>query len=276
MVAQNIALPNLRKLFIPDPGYLSAECDLSGADAQVVAWEADDADLKAAFRAGLKLHIKNSRDLFPEKTKDLTDAELKAQDHPGGIYHDIKRAVHGTNYGGSAWALATIIKWPVSRAEEFQERWFFLHPGIKEWHRRTERWLNGSQCWRCNTLVTEALPRCTKCNASLGRTVRNAFGYRRIYFDRIDGLLPEALAWVPQSTVAINTERGMLLVEETYPFLQILLQVHDSIVFQIPKSYRHILPDIQSTLNTVITPYPDPLQIPWGLASSDKSWGDCV
>ena len=53
MVAQNIILPNIRKFIVPDPGYLIVDADLSGADAQVVAWEADDADLKEAFRDGV-------------------------------------------------------------------------------------------------------------------------------------------------------------------------------------------------------------------------------
>ena len=59
MVAQTIALPNVRKIFIPDPGYLIGEVDLSGAEAQVVAWAAGDEDLKKAFRAGINVHIKN-------------------------------------------------------------------------------------------------------------------------------------------------------------------------------------------------------------------------
>ena len=46
MVAQSIPLPNIRKIFIPDPVYILIDSDLAGADAQVVAWEADDEDLK--------------------------------------------------------------------------------------------------------------------------------------------------------------------------------------------------------------------------------------
>ena len=52
----SIRLPNVRKLFITDPGYVMYEADLKGADAQVVAWEAEDDDLKAAFRAGVDIH----------------------------------------------------------------------------------------------------------------------------------------------------------------------------------------------------------------------------
>lgn len=62
--AEKLVLPNVRKLIIPDPGYAIYEADLAGADAQVVAWEAEDDDLKSAFRAGLDVHSKNAEDMW--------------------------------------------------------------------------------------------------------------------------------------------------------------------------------------------------------------------
>ena len=61
-----MSLPNVRELFLPDPDHVMFECDLKGADAQVVAWEADDEDLKAAFRAGIDVHSKNAKDIFDD------------------------------------------------------------------------------------------------------------------------------------------------------------------------------------------------------------------
>ena len=270
MVAVNIRLPNIRKMFIPDPGFTIVDMDLSGADAQVVAWEAEDDDLKEAFRKGLKVHIKNSRDLFPEETKDLSDEELKAT----RLYKEVKTAVHGFNYGASPKTIASRLKWKVAKATEFREKWFYLHPGIPRWHRRLERHLQGRECWWCRTRQDELGSRCRECGRHLGRTIRNAFGYRRIYFDRIDGILPQALAWIPQSTVALVTTRALLIIEKEFPFVQLLLQVHDSIVFQIPFAYEGELPRIKERLDQIEVPYPDPLRIPWGIGKSRKSWGD--
>lgn len=272
MVAKTIELPNIRKFFIPDPGHEIADADLSGADAQVVAWEAEDEDLKNAFRKGLKLHIKNARDVFPEKTRGLSDDALKAQDHPGGLYYACKRGVHGTNYGGKARTISAACGWTIHETELFQRRWFSIHPGIKAWHTRTERLLQGIQCWRCWSLRCEK-GRCLDCNTRVGRTVGNKFGYRRVYFDRIESVLPEALAWVPQSTVAVVTEQGMCNVDENLPWVELLLQVHDSTVFQYPIPRRKDLGEVLNQL-TVPVPYDDPLVIPWGLATSRKSWGD--
>lgn len=265
--------PNMRRAFIPDPGYELGEFDLGGADAQVVAWEAKDEDLKTAFRAGLKLHIKNCRDLYPERTRDMTDEELKALDHAGGLYHNAKRRVHGTNYGGTPRTFVAKLRTSLAEEEEFHERWFHLHPGIKEWHNRTNRQLNGLQCWRCDTLTAGARI-CPKCGAITGRTVGNKFGYRIVYFDRPHELFTKALAWKPQSTVAINTNKGALAIRKHCPWVELLLQVHDSLICQWPIRYSDRIGEIKQALHTVTVPYADPLTIPWGLKLSRKSWGD--
>lgn len=252
MVATTVSLPNVRKLFVPDPGHVIAEADLSGADAQVVAYEAEDEDLKDAFRKGLKLHIKNARDVFPEMTEGLSDLDLKGLDYPGGIYHDCKRAVHATNYGGKPPTIAAVNHWPVSHAERFQHRWFSLHPGILDWHNRVEHDLHST------------------------RTVRNKFGYRIVYFDRLDRLLPEALAWVPQSTVAHVCVQGAIKLRKEVSWCTILMQVHDSLIFQYPIRYHSQREEIGHALNSITVPYDDPLQIPWSFSYSHKSWGDCV
>lgn len=255
-----VALPNIRKMFIPDPGYTIFDADLSGADAQVVAWEADDQDLKEAFRKGMKIHAKNAEDIFG---KEFTEApgDIKQKSTPKGkLYDQCKRGVHATNYGASARTLSLTpeIAWPLRRCEDFQRLWFHLHPGIKGWHNRTELLLRTQ------------------------RRAVNAFGYRRIYYDRLDSVFPEALAWVPQSTVALVTFYGALAVEDAglagnkpgFP-VEFLLQVHDSLVFQIRTPLvREVLPLVKKALHVTV-PYPDPLVIPWGLSSSTVSWGDC-
>lgn len=249
---EKLILPNVRKLFLPDPGQVILDCDLQGADAQVVAWEAEDEELKDLFRKGLKLHIVNARAIFPDKTKGMSDEALKATDRHGGIYHDAKRGVHAANYGVSARTLASTLGWTTIEAERFINRWFSLHPGILRWQRRTDAALKAT------------------------KSVTNAFGFRITYFDRIDNLLPQALAWIPQSTVALICSMATNRVRLELPWVQNLLQVHDSLVMQIFEEYlnRHRLLKLRETL-IIPVPYPDPLIIPFTLSYSAKSWGDC-
>lgn len=237
-------MPNVKKLFIPDEGYEIADVDLAGADAQVVAWEAGDEELKAAFRAGVKIHAVNAKTIFGG------DAGPDGKKEP--YYTYAKQGVHATNYGAWPKTVAAHLGITVREAERFQKIWFEAHPKIKLWHQRVE-----------NLLMTK-------------RMAINAFGYRIIYLGRLDKLLNEALAWGPQSSVAIVSLRGLTRVDRTMPEVDVLIQVHDSLVLQWPRHLRStILPKLQQTLAEPI-PYPDPLTIQYGLKISTKSWGDCV
>lgn len=239
-------LPNVRKLIIPDPGHLIADADLSGADAQVVAWEAGDEDLKDAFKKGLKIHIKNATDMLGEEFTSLQPESGPWKQ----IYASMKAFVHGVNYGEQDRTLAITQGWPIALAHKRRLRWLGLHPAISAWHQRVQFGLEKNN------------------------TIRNAYGFHRIFFDRPGTSFTNALAWGPQSTVAITCTRGALQLRERLPWVQILLQVHDSLVFQFPRSRIRDVPLIREALLNPI-PYADPLTIPWGLALSPRSWGEC-
>jgi DNA polymerase I-like protein with 3'-5' exonuclease and polymerase domains/uracil-DNA glycosylase len=241
--ATTMVMPNMRELFIPDPGYDICEIDLAGADAQVVAWECDDASLKAAFRAGLKIHVVNNKQMYGA----LAGADGKAEPY----YTRIKQGVHLTNYCGKAATMASTLNIPVAEAEKFQARWFSLHPNIPKWHTQILTELQGT------------------------RSVKNIFGFRRVYFDRIEELLAEAVAWKPQSTIGLLINRiwRRLATSKELAELEVLLQVHDSLVFQYPTARRaEYLPIIRDLVRVPI-PYADPLTIALGLKQGTKSWG---
>lgn len=237
------ALPNIRKSFVPDPGFRLYDVDQSGADAQVVAWEAEDEDLKEAFRAGLKIHHKNAEDMWGARYTQANDHDKSV------LYRQIKAGVHGTNYGAAARTIAITLGWTVHEADLFQKRWFDIHPGIPKWHARVQK------------------------SISETRSVANAFGYSIKYFDRIDSVFTQALAWIPQSTVALVTAKAMVALEKAHPEVILLLQVHDSVIFQRPAVLHNTIHLIKPTLEIPV-PYPDPLIIPWEVKSSTQSWGD--
>lgn len=241
---KDFPLPNLRRLFIPDEGMCMGEFDLPQADARVVAWESGDHSLMELFRDPTRhLHKENAKLLFgyvPEKS-DIN-------------YYYAKQGVHLTNYGGTPAVLAKTLNITIKEAERFQDRYFAEHRPIKAWHNRTFMEL------------------------STRRYVENIFGFRRFYFDRIEGLLKEALAWIPQSTVGISTDLAMLNIVE-HPDairlgIQFLQQGHDSALFQWPlRLTNYVVPWIKERIKVTL-PYKEPLVFEGGLKISDKSWGD--
>lgn len=254
MVAKTIELPNIKKCFIPDPGYMIADSDLKQADAQIVAWEANDEELKYIFRNKLDLHLANAERLFNLgiELDDLHDEE-KVTKYKKDFSHErdmAKRGVHLTNYLGTVPTCATALGVTRKVAEDFQKRWFVEHPGIRDWHDRVE-----------DSLMTD-------------RTVRNAFGYRHVYFDRIETCLRNAVAWIPQSTVALIISKAMIALG-TERCIQLLMQIHDSTISQFPVAMEVVaLRKIKRAMEQTV-PYEDPLVIPADVKVSTKSWGDC-
>ena len=241
-------IPNVRKLVIPDIGFEIASIDLSGADAQAVAWEADDEDLKTAFRAKVKVHAHNAKAMWPTICK--TGFEQP--------YYDlIRTGVHLVNYCGKDKTLAAALGCPVHEATRFKDMWFRLHPGILAWHER----------------IQDQLMRT--------RMVSNKFGYRRFYFERVADILPEAIAWIGQSNTACVCNKAFVAAKAERQLIkdlqiQFLIQVHDELVFQYPIRYREQVLKALKPIVHIPVPYDDPLTIPWGLKTSTVSWGDCV
>ena len=234
-------------MFIPDPGYTIIDADLAKADAQIVAWEAGDEKLKQIFREGEDIHTENAIDIFRCKRKDVN---IGGQNSPR---QKAKVGVHAVNYWVKVKTLAAELNITIKEADEFIKRWFAAHPEIKEWQERT--WLQ--------LLET--------------RTTTNPFGFKRYWFEKLnkDTLLPDALAWTPQSTVALVINKGMINLYENCPEVQLLLQVHDSLVFQ---TLTELLPNLYSKIHKqmlITIPYEDPLTIQVGMKASTISWGDC-
>lgn len=245
---RTIRKPRVREIFIPDPGYVLYDCDLSGADARVVAWEADEPELKAAFKGGMDVHNFTAEQLFGEGFTKAPGTNKTGR--KGIIRKKSKIAVHLSNYGGKPPTLALSNNWTIQEATTFQTKYFNRFPRIREWHRRTEETLQTS------------------------RRIGNKFGFRIPFFDRPSNCFTDALAWTPQSTVALATYYAALQVEARWPQVEMLLQVHDSLVFQVPKADPIDTNELRRTLEVVI-PYDDPLVMPWTIAVSDKSWGEC-
>lgn len=251
------SLPNLRAMFIPDPGFTFFDGDLDRADLQVVAWEANDAMLKEALRRGVDIHLLNAFILKmkePPPMDELVEGHPRYPDHRGPLKLEREFAkvfCHGTNYVGSAATMAAHTGRLIHEVDRAQKIWFGAHPGIKDLHKRTEYQI-------------------TKF-----RFVENRFGYRWYIFDRIEQMLPEAVAWIPQSTVSIVINKIWTQLYDNVPEAQVLLQIHDALAGQFRTSQKQLVLEKIKKHSTVVVPYEDPLIIPFSVKTSEKSWGDC-
>lgn len=238
-----LELPNVRSLFIPDPGMTFFDIDLSSADLRIVVWESDEPEFKAMLKEGLDPYTEIAKEFYNDRT--ITKKDPRRQ--------TFKSFAHGTNYLGTAKGLAERLGLGVHEAEKTQKWYFGRFPKIKKWQ---------------DDLKDQVYKR---------RMVQNVFGYRCYFFDRIEGtIFNQAAAWIPQSTVACLINRAYVKIYEELPDVQVLLQVHDSLAGQFPThlgdwAVKQIVSKAEIEL-----PYPgDPLVIPVGVKTSNRSWGDC-
>lgn len=249
--------PNIREIFIPDPGYTWFDMDLERADLFVVCWEAGDELLKTAMRLGVDIHLLNAFVMSGKEPPDmleLVESHPKYPDHKGPMKHArefAKTFCHGTNYGGGPRTMAGHTGRTIHEIDRAQKIWFGAHPGIKTWHERVQK---------------QVMSR---------RYVENKFGNRWYIFDRPDGILPEAIAWIPQSTVSVVINKIWENIHREAPEIQVLMQVHDSLPGQFPTELHDYCIGRLQELSKILIPYEDPLVIPTKISTSTRSWGHC-
>ena len=237
-----LELPNLRGLFIPDSGNTFFDIDLDSADLRIMCWEADEGEMKAMVAEGKKVYVEVMKEYY--KDQSMTKASPQ--------YGMFKSFCHGTHYLGTAKGLAERLGLLVAESDKLQKWYFGKFPKIKKYQDDI------------------------KDQVSKRRYVENIFGYRCYFLDRIEGtIFNQAIAWIPQSSVACLINRAYVSIAETLPDVEILLQVHDSLAGQFPShlgdwAIREIVKRAEIAL-----PYSDPLTIPVGVKTSKVSWGEC-
>lgn len=223
---QNIT-GELRRMFIADPGYKLVYVDLEQAESRAVGFLChelfgDDSYLDACESGDLhtlvcKLVWRNlpwTGDL--KKDKEIAEQPF----YRIFSYRDMsKRGGHGTNYYGKPPTMSKHLKVAKELIESFQNSYFGAFPGIRDWHK-----------WTSAELMKSAV-------------LTTPLGRRRIFFSRPndDATLRQAIAYTPQSFIGDLLNYIMYLVWERFPQAQLLLQVHDCIVLQIPEDQENEL-----------------------------------
>lgn len=241
---EDYMLPNIRKLFIPDPGHTFFDIDLDSADLRIVTWESDCKWMKEHFANGRKPYVEVMKEYY-------RNPSMNKNSHPKE-YAMFKSLCHGTNYLGTAEGIAPRIGLLVHETERIQRWYFGLAPEIRKWQDDIKRQVSGRHY------------------------VQNIFGYRNYFFDKIEGtIFNQAVAWIPQSTVACIINRAYVNICRNLKEVQVLMQVHDSLAGQFPNHFgewalRRIVEESE-----IVLPYAEPLIVPVGVVSSKESWGAC-
>jgi len=210
---------NVRELFLPDEGQVLVEADLSQAEARVVAALANDTALLERWTdPAFDVHTWTAAHIYNKDPTDVTKSERFLG----------KVARHALNYGMgwktflanvNADADTTGVSITAAEAKRIVAAYHRLHPSLESWWRRVGDHLD-SHGW-----ISTVYHR------------RRTFFGRRRGDKRLDEVHKEAIAFEPQSTVADLLNHGLLVWWDNYEgkIGQLLMQVHDSIVTQVPR-----------------------------------------
>jgi DNA polymerase-1 len=213
---QNIT-PELRRMFVADPGYKLCGIDLEQAESREVGWLCGtlfgDWRYLDACEGG-DLHTTTARLIWPGLgwTGGKADRDIAERNfYREFSYRDMsKKGAHGSNYLGTPWTMARHLKVPVALMESFHEKYFTAFPAIARWH----RWV-AEQIQRHGVLTTP-------------------FGRRRQFFGRPDddATLRKAIAFGPQSSTGDRLNLGLWRIWKHVPEVELLAQVHDALYVQ--------------------------------------------
>lgn len=266
---------DLRSIMIPDPGMKFGNLDLEQGDARnvgAICWNlfADEDEAKA----GAYLNACESGDLHtavcrmawinlpwtedPKKNKAIAEQIAYRQDS----YRQLaKKLGHGTNYYGTPTTMARHTKVARPTIEEFQRAYFAAFPAIGSYDRDLRK-----RTWHSH--IANELRN--------SGTLTTLFGRRRKFWGRADddSTLREAIAFAPQSMTADEIDLGLLSLWRSNR-VQLLLQVHDSILFQYPEEQENeIIPWALETLKQYLTLKKDRRFVVPTEAKVGFNWGD--
>ena len=220
----------VRSMFIPDPPKLFVYADLERAESLVVAHLTQDPEMLRVHGPGIDAHKELAARLFQKPIEEITKDERyigKRTRHAGNYMMGPRTFMTQVNKDANKTGVAITY----SQAKEYIQLYKDTHPFLQRWWADVER-----QLWK-------------------DRTLYNLLGRRRIFYGHIKGIIPEAVAFNPQSTVGDTLNVALLNLDgvqtryiteldlweqyrewaaelKEYGY-ESLMQVHDAVGFQI-------------------------------------------
>lgn len=252
---------DLRSMFVPDPGYILVEPDLSGAEARVVAVLARDEKLQQIFRYDLDIHRITTGWIDANCPDDLLEEffNVARKFELGRLPEDYERLLELKR------KITGILK-SIIDDERRQVGKKFRHAGHYDMGKREAARQTGYSEWKTKQILDKfhatnpnirgvfhkEIQECLRDN---NRILISPHGRRRQFLNRWgDELFKEAYADIPQATVSDHLKFQARVIERRAQWIQILAESHDSFLAQIPiphsdQAFRIIKEELEIPIN---------------------------
>lgn len=281
-----------KKFLVADEGYVLWEVDKRQAEWVVVAYLTGDANMISVVERGEDTHVHTASLMFnvepevvayeaklvgsntdPDSILDIRVSDSILERYARALPRTMsarqcgKKSNHGLNYDEGPNKFALINEIEQTEAKRIVEMYHSIYPGIKVWYESVKRQLQND------------------------RALTNCFG-RKVRFMDAWGpdLWKAAYAMLPQSSVVDSLNQGMVKIYNDDSIccdlnVDILAQVHDSILMQVPLSvftsgafpelrrrvHEYVSPDLCYNGRTFKIATDDKLGLNWGGHHKEKN-----
>jgi len=212
----------IRRAFIADKGNKLVSADYSQIELRLLAEIANIPSLRNAFKEGLDIHAMTASEMFGVPVKGM----------PAEVRRRAKAINFGIIYGISAFGLANQLSIAREEASAYIKKYFERFPGIRDYMEETKAF-----CKKHGYVTTLFGRKCHYPDISAPNPSIRAFNERAAINARLQG------------TAADIIRRAMVRMDDALAKkklkAQMLLQVHDELVFEVPDN------EVEKTLPVV-------------------------
>ncbi|HVZ52015.1 MAG TPA: DNA polymerase I, partial [Pseudolabrys sp.] len=202
----------IRKAFVASPGMKLVSADYSQIELRLLAEVAEVPTLRQAFRDGVDIHAMTASEMFGVPVKDM----------PAETRRRAKAINFGIIYGISAFGLANQLGIEREEAGAYIKKYFERFPGIRDYMDETKE-----ECRRNGFVKTIFGRKCHYPDIKASNPSIRAFNERAAINARLQG---SAADIIRRAMMRIEPE-----LEAARLRAQMLLQVHDELIFEVPE-----------------------------------------
>ena len=213
----------IRKMFIPKPGYVLVDADYSQIELRVLAHIANDETMQEAFRSGMDIHTVTASQVFGVAPESVTALQRR----------NAKAVNFGIVYGISEFSLAEDIGVSRYEAKAYIDSYLANYHGVRTYMKDVVDQARKSGYTQTLYGRKRYIPELSSSNFNIRQ------GAERI-----------ALNTPIQGTAADLIKLAMIRVHsalnEHYPDATLLLQVHDELIIECPEAIAADVADLIS------------------------------
>jgi DNA polymerase I len=222
----------IRRAFVATPGHKLVSADYSQIELRLLSEVADVPALRKAFQDGIDIHAMTASEMFGVPVEGM----------PSEIRRRAKAINFGIIYGISAFGLANQLSIPREEAGAYIKRYFERFPGIRAYMDETRDF-----CRAHGYVETLFGRKCHYPDIKASNPSIRAFNERAAINARLQGSAADII------------RRAMVRMEDALAekklSAQMLLQVHDELIFEVPEDeVAATLPVVQHVMQDA--PFP--------------------